>query len=242
MVNSRKEGTFLLGSPTFADLSNNRLKCVETSHELQEKERDSYSQSKACRIALIDYYVANKKPPLQLFHQCPISKMKLICELTGDSINKSEKHIWKHMNGKRFLNKLGEREKAEKSEKNRKVLKKLPKNCVKTTKDDKTIMGDKDACLITKYREMDSDSDESDFWMPPIGDRWDFDKGEDRWGVSTSSEDDLDDNNLEDKIDQHRELEYTELSIRTKRMSIAVGPSSFASKKKKIKALLDSSD
>jgi hypothetical protein len=27
--------------------------------------------------------------------------------LTGDKVNKSEEHIWKHMTGKRFLNKLG---------------------------------------------------------------------------------------------------------------------------------------
>jgi len=33
---------------------------------------------------------------------------KLICKLTGDNVNKSEEHIWKHMNGKRFLNKLGQ--------------------------------------------------------------------------------------------------------------------------------------
>lgn len=32
---------------------------------------------------------------------------KLICKLTEDTINKSEEHIWKHINGKRFLNKLG---------------------------------------------------------------------------------------------------------------------------------------
>lgn len=32
---------------------------------------------------------------------------KLICKLTGDTVNKSEEHIWKHINGKRFLNKLG---------------------------------------------------------------------------------------------------------------------------------------
>lgn len=32
---------------------------------------------------------------------------KLVCKLTGDTINKSEEHIWKHINGKRFLNKLG---------------------------------------------------------------------------------------------------------------------------------------
>jgi hypothetical protein len=35
-------------------------------------------------------------------------RSKLVCNITGDTINKSEEHIWKHINGKRFLNKLGE--------------------------------------------------------------------------------------------------------------------------------------
>ncbi|KAI7755845.1 hypothetical protein M8C21_023613, partial [Ambrosia artemisiifolia] len=29
---------------------------------------------------------------------------KLICKLTGHTVNKTEEHIWKHINGKRFLN------------------------------------------------------------------------------------------------------------------------------------------
>lgn len=39
---------------------------------------------------------------------CLITSAKLICKLTGDTVNKNEEHIWKHINGKRFLNKLGE--------------------------------------------------------------------------------------------------------------------------------------
>lgn len=34
-------------------------------------------------------------------------RSKLICKLTGDTINKSEEHIWKHISGKRFQHKLG---------------------------------------------------------------------------------------------------------------------------------------
>lgn len=30
-----------------------------------------------------------------------------MCKLTGDAINKTEEHIWKHISGKRFQNKLG---------------------------------------------------------------------------------------------------------------------------------------
>lgn len=69
-----KEGSFLLGPPTFADLGNGRFKCKETGHELPAKEKESYARSKACRLALIDAALASNKPPLNMFQQCPLSK------------------------------------------------------------------------------------------------------------------------------------------------------------------------
>lgn len=30
-----------------------------------------------------------------------------MCKLTGDAVNKSEEHIWKHVSGKKFQNMLG---------------------------------------------------------------------------------------------------------------------------------------
>ncbi|PKI79141.1 hypothetical protein CRG98_000433 [Punica granatum] len=104
---AEKEGTNLLGRPKFSELPNGRFKCVETGHELIGKDRDSYSQSKRCRLGLIDYALSHKKPPLNMFTQDPDCRSKLICKLTGGKVNKSEEHIWKHINGKRFLNKLG---------------------------------------------------------------------------------------------------------------------------------------
>ncbi|KAB2614004.1 golgin candidate 6-like [Pyrus ussuriensis x Pyrus communis] len=102
-----KEGSNLLGSPTFRELENGRFQCVETGHELLAKDKEIYSQSKRCRLGLIEYALAHKKAPLNMFKQDPLSRSKLLCKLTGDTINKSEEHIWKHINGKRFLNKLG---------------------------------------------------------------------------------------------------------------------------------------
>ncbi|KAL0921337.1 hypothetical protein M5K25_008400 [Dendrobium thyrsiflorum] len=102
-----KEGILLLGSPTFVDLGNGRWRCDETGHDLPANEKESYSHTKACRVALIDAALAKKKPLLNAFQPHPISKSMLVCSLTEDVINKSEQHIWKHINGRRFLKKLG---------------------------------------------------------------------------------------------------------------------------------------
>ncbi|KAJ6759668.1 SURFEIT LOCUS PROTEIN 2 (SURF2) [Salix purpurea] len=74
------------------------------------KDKDSYSQSKRCRLGLIDFALANNKPPLNMFKQHPLSRSKLLCKLTGDTVNKSEEHIWKHIHGRRFLNRLANKE------------------------------------------------------------------------------------------------------------------------------------
>ncbi|KAK1568464.1 hypothetical protein Q3G72_024864 [Acer saccharum] len=105
-MGSSKEGENLMGPPTFSELENGRFKCVETGHELLDKDKDSYSHSERCRLGLIDFALSHNNPPLNMFEQDPDSRSKLICKLTGDEVNKSEEHIWKHMNGKRFLNKL----------------------------------------------------------------------------------------------------------------------------------------
>ncbi|XP_028556464.1 uncharacterized protein LOC110096740 [Dendrobium catenatum] len=89
------------------DLGNGRWRCDETGHDLPGNEKESYSHTKACRVALIDAALAKKKPILNTFQPHPISKSMLVCSLTGDVINKSEQHIWKHINGRRFLKKLG---------------------------------------------------------------------------------------------------------------------------------------
>lgn len=69
-----KEGENLLGSPTFKDLENGRFKCVETGHELPAHARESYAQSKHCRLGLIDSALARNKPPLNMFQQDPLSR------------------------------------------------------------------------------------------------------------------------------------------------------------------------
>ncbi|KAI4348226.1 hypothetical protein L6164_008974 [Bauhinia variegata] len=241
---SKKEGSYLLGSPTFTELENSRFKCVETGHEVLGKDIDSYSQSKKCRLGLIDFAVSHNKPPLNMFKQDPLSRSKLICKLTGDTVNKSEEHIWKHMSGKRFLSKLEQKEEEklscngieeEESEqklssadggKERKKKKKKKKN-----KDEEVEQ------IISEVRSPaneESDAEQEDFWMPPVGDRWDFDDGGDRWGSGTESEQESEDDVMDAATDEDCK-ESEELSVRTKRMSIEIGPSSFASRKKKPK-------
>nr|GMD25337.1 surfeit locus protein 2 [Ipomoea batatas] len=156
-----KEGQNLLGEPTFKKLENGRFKCVETGHELPAHGRDSYARSKHCRLGLIDAALASKKPPLNMFSQDPLSKSKLKCKLTGLTVNKSEEHIWKHINGKRFLR---------------------------------------------------IDPEEAEFWMPPVGEHWDFDDGGNRWGSGSESEPENDDANGEDELIEEATHEARELS------------------------------
>jgi len=239
------EGFGLLGEVHYEDIGNGKLRCLETGHELPSKNAQSYGNSKGCRLALIDRAVAEKKPPLNLFEQSPIAKGKLICKLTGDIINKTEQHIWKHLSGRKFQNRLAEKE-AEK-ERPRKVGKKIengsePKKIrIKMNKHSNVELGRNDA---TPSADADpkSDSEGSDFWTPPVGSRWDDDDGKDRWEGLTDSEtkqkngiekmaDDVSTNDEEEC--SSGDIGAQDVTVRTKRMSIAVGPSSFAPRKKK---------
>uniref|UniRef100_A0ACD5V5L9 Uncharacterized protein n=1 Tax=Avena sativa TaxID=4498 RepID=A0ACD5V5L9_AVESA len=241
-----KEGSFLLGQPTWEDAGDGRWRCAETGHELPEREKDAYARSRACRLALIDHGVAHKKPPLNAFKPHPEHKSKLVCNITGDTINKSEEHIWKHVNGKRFLNKLEKLEENLASGETPEVQGEQSNEVVKKSKSSKKKDKKKAAVVNPSLpREPEpeiDDSDDPEFWEPPVGSRWDDDDGEDRWaklgkdGVAeddgaSDDEDDADDDDMADKDDDVSE----ELaSSRTKRLSVeAVGPSSFATRKKK---------
>ncbi|EYU44853.1 hypothetical protein ABFS82_08G002300 [Erythranthe guttata] len=244
-----EEGRNLLGSPKFKKLENGRFKCVETGHELPAHARDSYADSKHCRLGLIDSALSRNKPPLNMFQQDPVSRSKLICRLTGDTINKSEEHIWKHINGKRFLNMLEKKEAEneipngtimeqdkvkEKKKKQKNADGGLIKKKKKTVKEEKPVEE-----IINEVRdstEKSSDSEkEADFWMPPAGERWDHDDGGERWG-SDSDTDEAAEEGAEDEEVMH---EAAELSKKAKRMSLEIGPSSFASRKKKKKTNVD---
>lgn len=235
-----KEGSFLLGSPNFKDIGDGRLRCEETGHELPAKERDTYARSKACHFVLIDAAVAGKKPPLNMFQQCPLSKVKLVCKLTGDTINKSEEHIWKHITGKRFNTKLEQKEvekvsSPEKVEKKLKKSKKLWKSSIDASEEAQKMEANDNILSEENHVQENNESEEPEFWAPPVGERWDFDDGKDRWEACTPSDQEKSFEGGTDEGNEQQEVESMELSMRTKRMSIAVGPSSFASRKKKAK-------
>ncbi|GFQ06259.1 hypothetical protein PHJA_002769800 [Phtheirospermum japonicum] len=235
-----KEGHNLLGAPTFEQLENGRFKCVETGHELPAHARDSYADSKHCRLGLIDSALALNKPPLNMFKQDPVSRSKLKCRLTGVTINKTEEHIWKHINGKRFLNMLDKKE-AEKETPNGGMEKQDDKK-EKQKKKKKKIEEEHVDEIINEVRDStgknsDSEEEEEDFWMPPDGHRWDHDDGGDRWGSDLESGPETDDDASEEE-DMGTEKaihETAEISKGTKRMSLEIGPSSFATRKKKKK-------
>ncbi|XP_020203752.1 protein FAM133A [Cajanus cajan] len=277
--NEKKEGSNLLGSPTFTELGNGRFKCVETGHEVLSKDIASYSHCKKCRLGLIDFALSNQKPPLNMFKQDPLCRSKLICKLTGDNVNKSEEHIWKHMTGKRFLNKLERKEEEKlschgmeceeslqetesaddgKEDRMQKMKKKKKKKNKDKEIDEESLQESKSAeggkkegrkkknkdkgieeikSEVRKSSNEDSDTEEEDFWMPPVGDRWDHDDGGDRWGSESESEPEQETEEgdiIDGAADEHCK-ESEELSSRTKRMSIEIGPSSFATRKKKSK-------
>ncbi|KAL3629144.1 hypothetical protein CASFOL_026366 [Castilleja foliolosa] len=224
-----KEGHNLLGAPTFEHLENGRFKCVETGHELPAHARDSYADSKHCRLGLIDSALALKKPPLNMFKQDPVSRSKLKCRLTGITINKTEEHIWKHINGKRFLNMLDKKEAEKEIPNGKQGGKKLKKN-----KNEEKHVDE----IINEVRDKNSDSEEEeDFWMPADGERWDHDDCGDRWGSDSEPGPETDDDAGEEEDMRTEEAihETAEISKRTKRMSLEIGPSSFATRKKKKK-------
>ncbi|KAK7395819.1 hypothetical protein VNO78_16390 [Psophocarpus tetragonolobus] len=272
----KKEGRNLLGAPTFTELQNARFKCVETGHEVLAKDMESYSRSKKCRLGLINFALARNKAPLNIFKQDPLCRSKLICKLTGDNVNKSEEHIWKHMSGRRFLNKLEQEEEEKllghgmeveeslqesksadggKKDKMKKKKKNKDKGIDKESlQESKSVDGEKkdkmqkknikdkgtEEMIISEVRKSsndDSDTEDEDFWMPPVGDRWDNDDGGDRWGSESESEPDQEtgEAGVIDGAAAEDCKESEELSSRTKRMSIEIGPSSFASRKKKNK-------
>ncbi|XP_058093730.1 uncharacterized protein LOC131239857 isoform X2 [Magnolia sinica] len=204
-----EEGRFLLGRPTFTSMGNGRFKCTETGHEVLAKDMESYGNSKRCRLGLIDVALLHKKPPLNLFEQHSVSKSKLICKLTKDTINKSEEHIWKHISGRRFQNRLEQKELEIKTSKGTveqaDVLSLKAStsdiNGVKKVRNNKVGKGDSptkkpidnnsdteepDNNSDIEEPDNNSDTEEPDFWMPPIGNRWDLDDGNDRWGSCTN--------------------------------------------------------
>ena len=48
---------------------------------------------------------------------------------------------------------------------------------------------------ISEARKSEVDEIKAEFWMPPVGDRWDFDDGGDRWGSGSDLESDIDESN-----------------------------------------------
>ncbi|KAL8193539.1 hypothetical protein R6Q57_026674 [Mikania cordata] len=248
----QEEGKFLLGKPKFKKLENGRYKCVQTGHELPADARESYAQTKHCRLGLIDAALARNKPPLNMFNQDPLCRSKLICKLTGHTVNKTEEHIWKHINGKRFLSML-EKEEAEAGKASSNVLvedegEQKPEKAAKSKegglkkkkknrkKKEKEIDASKVVSEVRNPEEHDIDAEEEEFWMPPVGARRDFDDGKDRLGSDLESDMDpeLDDANETDAAGTGKESSETqELSKRTKRMSIVIETNNLASKKKK---------
>lgn len=49
---------------------------------------------------------------------------------------------------------------------------------------------------VRKSSNEESDAEEDDFWMPPVGERWDYDDGRDRWGSDLESEEETEEGDV----------------------------------------------
>ncbi|KAK1359455.1 Surfeit protein 2 [Heracleum sosnowskyi] len=239
-----REGELLLGWPTFVELQNGRFKCLETGHELVGSSRQSYSRSKHCRLGLIHSALSLSKPPLNLFRQDPLSRSKLMCKLTGLTVNKTEEHIWKHITGRRFLNMLEKQEAIKQTqkgttpdqkEKNPEKVVKKNKKSLKAMKKKNQVNEEDFKEIISKVRNMsDEDSDsEDDFWMPPSCESRDIHRGGRRGSdlqLITEA-----DGVMGAGCAEAENEDLKELPDKVKRLSIEIGPSAFASRKKKKK-------
>ncbi|KAL7221125.1 hypothetical protein ACSBR1_023138 [Camellia fascicularis] len=175
----------------------------------------------------------------------PLSTCSTKTLSSGDIVNKSEEHIWKHINGKRFLNML-EKKEAEKempngiAEQDAQPPEKISQPKADSTKKKKKKKKPEEdvtevICEVKNSSDKVNGTEEVDFWMPPVGERWDFDDGGDRWASDSESGSETEDANGADAATEEGKDDAMEISKRTKRMSIEIGPSNYASRKKKNK-------
>lgn len=272
-----RDESLFLGEPVWEYLPGGRVRCVQTGHELPLAEQPTYALTKKCRSALFDAALQKRTPPLNFFEQSPVSKDKIVCKLTGVVLNKKEDAVWKHMLGKKFEQKLAEKEaqkgvapkdvemteNADKPSSNNDVdCESLARHGDKASrkKKGKTVIDDQEP---NEQDLEDGTSDDAQFWVPPAGDRWDFDNGmDDRWANAPSHSDpenkgvkinghtnpapsedgpSLDNGDAEmfdgaENLSDSANSDDIEENLRTKRMSTTSLPRSKKKRAKRIKA------
>jgi len=77
LMEAEKKGRMQIGmgEVKWEELGEGRVRCVETGHEMLESEKNLYLSTKKCRRALFDIALLQRKPPLHLFQQSPISRL-----------------------------------------------------------------------------------------------------------------------------------------------------------------------
>eukprot|EP00244_Chara_vulgaris_P013854 TRINITY_DN8282_c0_g1_i1.p1 TRINITY_DN8282_c0_g1~~TRINITY_DN8282_c0_g1_i1.p1 ORF type:complete len:374 (-),score=114.96 TRINITY_DN8282_c0_g1_i1:37-1158(-) len=104
---SRHPGEFTL-------LENGRVKCTLSGHEILPDvgALEVHLQSKSYKLAKFELQELAKLQPHVVQH--PEMKDKLLCNLTGKIVNKTEEAVWKHIMGKKFQSILKEKEEGKK--------------------------------------------------------------------------------------------------------------------------------
>ncbi|PKI68373.1 hypothetical protein CRG98_011281 [Punica granatum] len=177
-----KEGAGLVAPPTFAELPNGRVKCVETGYEMVTGDVQCYSRSKRCRLGLIDFALAHNKPPLNMFKQDPLCRFyKLYADWCFGTEQKEEVDV----TSKRKMGVVNMKKKKE-EQKTKKTADEIKSELRDPSERNSNFAGDSGDFELISGAESEQDSDVSE-------------------------------------------------GNRIKRMSIEIGPSSFASRKKKPK-------
>ncbi|KAL0921336.1 hypothetical protein M5K25_008399 [Dendrobium thyrsiflorum] len=123
-----------------------------------------------------------------------------------------------------------------KVENNNRREKKISKLKASSIHKNQNLEADENGYLARESETESADAEEPSFWVPPVGERWDFDDGRDRWESHNTSDQETEaTGNTASVMNEVNGSESMELSMCTKRLSIAVGPNSFARRKKKMK-------
>ncbi|XP_020704247.1 uncharacterized protein LOC110115371, partial [Dendrobium catenatum] len=141
------------------------------------------------------------------------------------------------INGRRFLKKLEEKEveKLASPTKDNRREKKISKLKASSIHKNQNLKADENGYLARESETESADAEEPSFWVPPVGERWDFDDGRDRWESHHSDQETEATGNAASVMNEENGSESMELSMCSKRLSFAVGPNSFARRKKKMK-------
>lgn len=116
------------------------------------------------------------------------SKVTFICESDKkesekEALKENEDGLEKKKEEKKEKKEEKKEKKKEKKQKKKEKKKKKKKNNEQMQDDEENADGSE----LRNPSDEGNNSEEVDFWIPPSGERWDFDDGAERWGSDSDS-------------------------------------------------------